>query len=124
VPHVWILVRQLTAYAREHAAAKLEHGVFVYSRQVLGTRHGQLDGRSHHLLTALTGDDPYRDSDIGGGTELSGAGDPVAVGWEALVVLPHDDHVDTLMESLHAWVAPGRADVGEEVEGLPKYRVR
>src|SRR5918998_637649 len=66
---------------------------------------------------------PGRDRHVVRRAELAAAGDHVAVGLKTLVVLPHDDEVDAVVEAADVRVGAGRAHVGEQVEVLAQDRV-
>jgi hypothetical protein len=90
----------------------------VHDRDLPAAAQGQLERRVGDAFHGTTRDDAVGDGDVRGGHELTGAGEGVAVGVEALGVLPDDDQVGARHDRGRAGERLGRADVGEQVEVL------
>src|SRR3546814_13064685 len=90
----------------------LFRSVLVNDGETLAALLRDLERRLGDLAAAFARDDAHGDGDVLGRPELTGAGDHVAVGLEAHVVLPHEHQVDVVVEAADARIGPGGPAVG------------
>ena len=103
---------------------ELEHRVLVDVGEVLAALARQLERGARDAAAAGARDHAHRQRHLVGRAELARAGDHVAVGLEALVVLAHDHQVDVVVQAADVGIRARRPHVGEQVELLAQDRVR